>query len=900
MQDLCLTSGLLLYTGRAGPLFHRILFVVLCAAAAPAAAQTGSSHGGPVVHVIRTATPIVVDGRLDEEVWLRAPAAANFTQREPDEGKPATEQTELRIAYDEAALYVGVRLNDSQPSKIARQLARRDRESECDSFTIFLDPHHDHLTGAAFAVTAVGVQLDSTIYNDSWTDDSWDAVWESAVKIDDKGWSLEMRIPYSQLRFPRAEHHTFGINAARYIQRKSERDWLVYVPKTESGLASRFGHLEGLDGISPQRTVELLPYAVSRAEFVAPSHGDPFNDGSRLFGGTGLDLKYRLSSNLSLDGTINPDFGQVEVDPAVVNLTAFETFFEEKRPFFIEGANIFSNFGRSGSNNFWGFNRSEPLLFYSRRIGRSPQGSADGDFVDRPTSTTILGAAKLTGKTKRGWSIGLLEAVTGREDAHVLINSLRQEVEVEPLTNYLVGRVRRELGPRASVGLLTTAVDRNLRTDALRDGLPSQAYVGGVDGHYFLDAKKDWVITGSIAGSHVAGGRAAISHLQEAPQRYYQRPDAPHLGLDPNATSLNGWTGSANLNRNSGVHGINAAIWAVSPGFESGDAGFSFNSDRAGTHLVYTWKNPKVNRFTRERFVAIAKFYTWNFAREIQTDGLIAFSSIQFKNYWSLFGSGLYFRHAQDDRGTRGGPSMLSPRTGGGSISLESDSRKRVSIGFNANLDGNEFGGSSYNAGLNIRYRPMTSLDISSGPSLTRNHQLAQYVDTIIDPVAAATFGSRYLFATLDQKEFNLQTRVNYILSPKVSFQLYMQPLVSVGAYDQFKELARPRTFDFDEFGRDTGLLAYDAAARRYTVGPGDGGTPFSFNNPDFNFKSLRLNAIFRWEWKLGSAMYFVWTEQRQDDAHPGQFAFRRDVRRTFAAPANDVILVKIAYWFQR
>jgi Domain of unknown function (DUF5916) len=315
---------------------------------------------------------------------------------------------------------------------------------------------------------------------------------------------------------------------------------------------------------------------------------------------------------------------------------------------------------------------------------------------------------------------------------------------------------------------------------------------------------------------------------------------------------------------------------------------------------VYVWHNPKVNRFARDRFIILAKFYTWNFAREIQTDGLIGFNRIQFKNYWTLFGSGLYFRRAQDDRLTRGGPSMLSPTAGSGSISLESDSRKRISVGLQANLDGNEYGGSSVNTSVNIRYRPMASLDISSGPSFSRNHQLAQYVATFQDAAATATYGSRYVFATLDQKEFNLQTRVNYVISPKISFQVYMQPLVSVGAYGRFKQLTTPRTFDFSQYGRDSGLLAYSPITDQYSVAPGDGGTPFSFSNSDFNFKSLRLNAIFRWEWRPGSAMYFVWTEQRQDDTNPGRFAFRRDLHRTFSAPANDVILFKIAYWFQR
>ena len=866
-----------------------------------ASAQQGTKQHGavPVVQAMRATSSIAVDGRLDDEVWLKAPASTEFTQREPEEGKPGSERTELRVAYDDTALYIGARLHDRESARIARQLSRRDGQAEADVFALFLDPHHDHLTGAMFAVSAAGVQADATIFNDSWQDESWDAVWESAVRIDEEGWTLEMRVPYSQLRFPSADRHTFGINAMRYIQRKNERAWLVHVPKTESGLASRLGHLEGIEGVSPRRSVELLPYVVSRGEFIAPdSSDDPFNDGARGFAGAGVDLKYRLSSNLSLDGTINPDFGQVEVDPAVVNLTAFETFFEEKRPFFIEGANTFSNFGRTGSNSFWGFNRAEPMIFYSRRIGRSPQGPADGDFVDRPSASTILGAAKLTGKTRSGWSVGLLDAVTGRERAKTRTGGGAGEAEVEPLSNYLVGRAQREAG-RLGVGFLATAVNRDLRAPALRSYLPAQSYVGGADGHYYLNGKRDWVVTGRIAASTVTGSTDAIARLQSSSQRYFDRPDAGHVAFEPDATTLRGWTGSVNLNRQSGVHGVNAALWGVSPGFDSSDAGFNFSSDRAGMHVAYRWRNPKVNRFARERFIAVAKWYTWNFARELQGDGIHMFGNVQLKNYWTIFANAALFRDVQDDRGTRGGPSMLSPGARGGSIGVESDSRKRISLGVNVNSYSNSVGGSTFGTGLNIRYRPLASLEISAGPSYDRNRNVAQYVGTFADPAAEPTFGSRYVFAMLKQREASLTTRVNYVLSPKMSLQIYLQPLISVGRYDGFKELALPRTFDFVRYGADAGTIAHDAAGRSYEVTPG-GGAPFTFSDPDFNFKSLRLNAIYRWEWRPGSALYLVWTEQREDQARPGEFAFRRDLGSTFRAPADDVLMFKMVYWFQR
>ena len=886
-------------------MWRRVAFVVVAtsALAAPSSGQqTPAAHGPvPIVQAFRATAPIVIDGRLDDEAWLRATAATEFIQRDPEEGKPVSEQTELRVAYDDGALYIGARMRDREPVRIARQLARRDQEGEADAFSLYLDPHHDHLTGAVFSVSAAGVQSDATIYNDSWSDGTWDAVWESATRIDEDGWIAEMRIPFSQLRFPAADRHTFGINAMRYIQRKNERAWLAHVPKTESGLASRLGHLEGLEGVSPRRTLELLPYVVSRAEFIAPaSDRDPFNDGARMFAGTGVDLKYRFSSNLSLDGTINPDFGQVEVDPAVVNLTAFETFFEEKRPFFIEGANIFGDFGRTGSNNFWSFNRAEPLIFYSRRIGRSPQGSVDAEFVETPTATTILGAAKVTGKTRHGWSLGMLEAVTGREYAKTVTDTAHGEREVEPLSNYFIARAQREIGRRAAVGVIATAVNRDLREPSLGETLPAQSYVAGVDGHFYLDAKRDWVINGRIAGSYLRGSTDAITRVQESSQRYFDRPDATYVEVDPAAMDLGGWTGSINVNRQSGVHVVNAALWAVSPGFDSSDAGFTFKSDRGGMHAVYSWRNPKVNWFSRERFLAVAKFYAWNYGREKQADGTFFIGHVQFKNYWSMFSNAYYFNDTQSDTETRGGPSMLSPASYGGSFGVDTDSRKRLSFGANVNTNQSDLAGSRIGFGLNMRYRPSSSLEVSIGPGFDRTRTIAQYVGTFDDPVMTATYGSRYVFGFLRQRELSIQTRVNYVLSPKISLQVYMQPLVSVGDYEEFKELARPRTFEFTRYGQDGGTLTYDSNRGRYTVQPGDGGAPFEFDDPDFNFKSLRLNAIFRWEWRPGSAMYLVWTEQREDLANPGRFDFGRDISRTFRAPADDVLMFKIAYWFQR
>lgn len=875
--------------------------------AAPCAAQgqapSGTARSVPSLRAERVTMPILLDGRLDEPAWSSAPAATDFKQHNPNEGQPATEQTEIRVLYDDQALYIGARMHDRDPQKIKRRLSRRDDyDADADWLTIYLDPHHDHLTGAQFQVTAAGSLSDAAIYNDTWTDESWDGVWDTKVSVDADGWAAEMRIPFSQLRFSSGAHQTWGLNVERYIRRKNESDWWELVLKKDTGLASRMGHLEGLDDIPSHRHLDLLPYATTRVELIQPSPGDPFNSGRRYFGAGGIDLKWGLTSSLTLDGTLNPDFGQVEVDPAVVNLTAFETYYDEKRPFFLEGSNIFGNFGRSGSNSFFGFNRVNPDLFYSRRIGRAPQGSADGTFVDQPNSTTILGASKLTGKTAGGWSIGLLDAVTGREFAHVDNGGARSDVEVEPLTNYLVGRVKRDIGKRASFGVLFTGVERDLRAASLKDLLDTHAYTFGADGHVLFGPKKDWVITGSLAGSRLQGSPGSILRLQTNPARYYQRPDASHVTVDPNATTLAGWDGQLNLNKNSGNVMVNASLWGVSPGFEPNDLGFMMTADRAGSHAALTWTKPNPDRWTRERTLVVAKWWTWNFARELQGDGTFMNARATLLNYWDLNGTFHYTRSTFDDRLTRGGPSARRPADWNVAFGADSDSRKRVGLEWNAGYSRDEAGGFSSDLSMSVAIKPSSSLTISTGPEISHGHTIAQYVTTTPDPVAVSTFGKRYVFSDLDETQVLMTTRVNFIFTPKASLQVYAQPLLATGRYWGFKELARPRTFNFLRYGTDAGTLAYDAAKDVYTADPDGPGSaaPFSFANPNFNFKSLRVNAIFRWEWRLGSTLFVVWTQQRQDYANPGDFAFGRDISSLFQAHADNIFAVKLAYWLTR
>jgi hypothetical protein len=877
--------------------------VLACLATVDARAQQPPAATPAVreFHATRTARPPTIDGNLTDEAWSQAAVVSGFTQLDPDEGQPATERTEIKILYDDNALYIAARLFDHDPKLIGRRLSTRDGDGDNDRITLTLDPMHDHLTGVMFRVSAANVQTDAVIFNDTWDDWSWNAVWQSQVSVDSEGWAVEMRIPLSQLRFPTADKQTWGINVERYIRRKNENSWLEMVPKKDNGRASRMVHLVGMDGLKPSRRLELLPYTAGRAEYVAPaSLANPFNDGSRVFGSAGLDMKYGVTTNLTVDATVNPDFGQVEVDPAVVNLSAFETFFEEKRAFFLEGAQIFNNFGRSGATDFWGFNNSEPQYFYSRRIGRSPQLQPDSEFADPPTATTILGAAKLTGKTTRGWSIGLLEAITDTEKAPTQTAFVRGEAVVEPMANYAVVRLQRDIGRRAGVGILSTMVNRRRNTPVVNATLPGSAFVAGTDAYLFLDADRDWVVNGSIAGSRVNGSTAAVSRLQQAPQRYYQRPDASHLALDPNATTLSGFSGRVNLNRNGGLVRVNASLWGVSPGWESNDLGFHSNGDRAGAHGVILWRNVTPGRVLRSRNIWVAKAWTWNFARELQSDFIGSNASLTFMNYWSAGAAVFANRRSLEDRLTRGGPMAASPAGVDVNGYVNSDDRKPLSANFNWGVHEDAAGGWGRNVGVTFNLKPASSLWFSIGPEWNRSYGFAQYVRSVDDPTATSTLGGRYVFGGIDQWQLAMTTRARVIFSPHASLQVYMQPLLATGDYSGFKELARPRTYDFVEYGQTAGSLTFDPFTRIYTADPdGDAGVApsFSFTDPDYNFKSLRLNAVFRWEFRPGSNFYAVWTRQQQDLSNPGRFAPGRDARAMFAAPGDDIVLFKVAYW---
>ena len=864
----------------------------------------------PAMVAVRVARPPVIDGRLDDPAWQMATPLTDFRQSDPDEGKPVSESTEVRVVYDQDAIYIGARLFDREPAKIARQLGRRDAFTQSDDFRVLLDSYHDHRTAFRFDVNPLGVKHDLVFGDDGqFADNSWDPVWEVATTIDSLGWTAEYRIPFSQLRFSSAPQQVWGVRFVRTILRKNEFSFWPFILKTESGFVSRFAHLLGLRDIPAPRRLELLPYAVSRGTSPPGSAwGNPLDRRADFFGGAGLDLKYGVTSNLTLDGTVNPDFGQVDVDPAFVNLTAFEQFLPERRPFFVEGASIFSYGATSSFLRFGG----TPQVFYSRRIGRPPTGAyttaaTPGGFADLPDYTTLAAAGKLTGRTG-GWSVGVLDALTPVEHATWEDTSgLRSRVAAGPLTNFFVGRLKRDWRGVTGLGVMATALNRSLAAGAATT-LRREAYFAGVDGFHRW-RHNDYSTAASVSFAYVAGDPPAIQAAQLASSRYYARPDARRLHYDPSRTSLSGVSADWFLNKDGGSTNWALGASTTTPGYEVNDLGFQTRVDRisGAAFLGHRWTKP--GKVFRSSSLAASVGPSWNYDGDAIQKSYSASAFGQFLNFWGVSVFLNFSDRAMDDRLTRGGPVAGKPRGWSTGFSAFTDSRKAVTASLFPTVSWNNAGGNFLFLGADVTLKLSAAAALEFTPSYTAAHTVAQYVTAVTDPTAAATYGRRYVFGALDQRSVDATARFNLTLSPTLSLQLYAQPFTFAGDYGGFKELAAPRTFDFVIYGRDAGstesVAATDPAGRpsAYQVDPDGAGPapPFTFGNPDFRTRSLQVKTVVRWEYRPGSTLYFVWTQSRGAFApYDPSFDAGKDLgdlllyRR--GRPTN-VLLVKANYW---
>jgi hypothetical protein len=717
-------------------------------------------------------------------------------------------------------------------------------------------------------------------------------VWDVATSIDADGWVAEFRIPFSQLRFPAAEEHNWGFNVVRVVSRLNEESHWHLMPKGDQSVVSRFGDLSGLRGISPPRRIELLPYMAATSAFAPEEDGNPFATGSDYSGRAGADLNIGVTSNLTLSATINPDFGQVEADPAVVNLSAFETFYPEKRPFFNEGIDVFRFPILLGD----GDNANEQLL-YSRRIGRAPQGSADsrGGYAEAISQTTILGAGKLSGKTPSGWTVGLLGALTAEEEADVVDaggNTFRDVVE--PRSTYVVGRLAKDFrGGLTQVGFFGTAVNRSLPDNL--SWLRSSAYTAAFDGtHRFAD--DTYAIDGWVVGSYVRGSPEAIDRTQRSSARYYQRPDNDYVTYDPTRTSLTGLAGQFVVSKRRGDRFVGATGFDTrTPGFEVNDAGFQREADRtiqfAWAQLRWLDPGPVFRRVSWN----FNQFTVWNWGFDRMGSGGNMNAHAQFHNYWNASIGVNYNQGALSTDALRGGPAFKTPYNMNGWGGVYTDSRKDIYGGVNFSwwVQPESDSWSLY-LGPRVTWRAASNMSFSFSPRLSNQYDSWQYLGKV-----TAVGDEHILFGKLRQTTMATTFRGNVTFTPTMSLQLYAEPFVSTGDYQGYRQVADPRgaTFAdrFDDFGPDRLIQTGDEIAIDFDR---DGVGDYDVGNPDFTFFSFRSNVVLRWEYLLGSTLFLVWQHGRFGINENGDFQFGSALDELFEQPSENTFVVKVNYWF--
>lgn len=886
-------------------------------AATPSSSDTHAAHAIPVPTAVATrrSGPIALDGKLDDAAWQSAPPITQFTQFDPDEGTAPSQRTEVRILYDDNALYVGATMYDTEGrAGIRTRLVRRDNDFDSDYFQLVIDGYHDHLSRAFFVVNPSGSKQDQIGVGTSCCDSGWDPVWEAETRINDSSWVAEIRIPFNQLRYSADSVQTWGFQIRRWIQRRQEEDDWSFWHKNESGGPSRFGHLTGLAIAKPARHVELLPYVASSARSIEAERGDPFNYGVKPSARVGADIKYLLTSNLTLDATINPDFGQVEVDPAVVNLSAFETSFSEKRPFFVEGSGVF---GFGGFNCYFCSNVSSMSAFYSRRIGRSPTGAplayAAGKYVNMPDASTIIGAAKITGRTSNGYTVGILNAVTNRENAQLrLADGSSASQIVEPLTNYFVGRLKKDyLGGQLVVGGIATSVLRQMDT-VFAPRLTDHAEFYGSDLVY-TTRDRVYSLTANAGLSAIHGDSRAILARELNSTHYFQRPDrgAGSGGLlsnrlDSTATSMVGLGAYARVAKGAGSWLWEAALNVRTPGFENNDLAFLTRADYVwyNANVMRVWQKP--TRWYRNWTLIAGGQQQRNFEGDLTDRQAQIYAQTTTPQFWNV--STFYIWHPAliDDRLLRGGPDVTRPGTSYSELDVSTDSRKRVVFSINSSYSSNVRGGWGTSLGTTANYRPSSNVSVSFGPSWNNSSSLLQYLTSVNDATDAAFYGRRYVLSGLKQQQLALDTRLNVTFSPRMTLELYAQPFFASGHYAQFKEFTAPRSANFVTFGTDVGSVTVvrdsAGAIARYTIdADGTGASaPFSFGNPDFTQRSLRGNAVFRWEYHPGSVLYVAWTHSRFSQDGNGALDFTRERDALLAAHPDNILLVKASWWIPR
>lgn len=866
-----------------------LLFTLNINSYSNAALPSDTARGDGLVKPLRiynttrlTAEKPVIDGVLNDRCWETGEWVTDYIQWIPKEGAKASQPTFLKILYDDKNVYIAIRAVDHEPNKIHRKSGRRD-EFNGDIVGVCFDSYHDRRTGFEFDVTAAGQKMDALLTNPTNSDLNWNAVWQGKTAMEDSAWTVEMEIPLSQLRYSGDDEQVWGMHAWRWIDRlQEESDWEPQ-SSTGPGMLYLFGEIHGIKGLKKSRRFELMPYALGKLETFHKDAANPFaKTGRKASGNIGLDAKIGVSSNFTVDMTVNPDFGQVESDPSVMNLTAFETFYEEKRPFFLEGRNIFN------------YDFDDVSIFYSRRIGHTPTNKPDlgtNEYLDFPNNTTILSAEKFSGKTAKGLSVGVMHSLTNTEYGTLNTLGSDQKFTAEPLTNYVVARVQKDFNQSNTVlGGIFTSTNRFIKSTDV-DFMNRNAFTGGLDLLHYWKNKK-YYVDARVIGSSINGNAKAITDLQTSSARYYQRPDANYVHLDSSLTQLSGLGGKVKIGKGSGLWRYSTEVSWRTPGLDLNDIGYMQTADQIKQkNSVSYFVNKPVGIF-RTYSLGLNQENYWDFGLNHLSSGVTANTYFEFLNNWAFSPAISYYGSGLDDKILRGGSSMKMPSNVAVYLYARTDFSRPVyffvsnSFSFAGNNQAKTF---SLQPGIGSQ--PFSALKFTLNLNYATNTDELQYIDT-----KTVNSAPRYIFGTIDQKTLGFTFKLDYIITPEISLQYYGSPFASVGKYKDFKNITKPKDANYNSRFQ---LIHPVLNGTDLNVDEnGDNAPEYSFSNPNFNFYQFRSNLVFRWEFRPGSQFYLVWSSDRTGDPSPKIYGLGDMGNRISNTFPTNIFLIKFNYWF--
>lgn len=823
-----------------------------------------------VYFAARTQTKPKIDGKLDDDCWQKTGTwDGDFIQQQPHQAAPPSQETEIKILYDDKYLYFGFICHDNEPEKMDPILGRRDQMNG-DVTGIAIDSYNDNQTAFEFNLTAAGQKIDLMHLGEYGWDFEWNAVWDGKTTIGDSAWYAEMRIPFTQIRFSNEDEHVWGMHIWRWINRLQEESEWKLIPVDAPAMVYIFGELRGIKDIPYKRNFEVMPYV--KGKYISQS------ENNENFG-AGIDGKMGVTSDFTLDYTINPDFGQVEADPSVLNLTSYEVFYDEKRPFFLEGKSILE------------YNAANDLVYYSRRIGHAPgyyPDVSENETLSLPENTSILNALKFTGKNKKGLSLGVVNSMTAKENATIYSGDESRKEAVEPFTNYFVGRLKQDFNKGSTtIGGIATSTIRNIKDEQL-EYLADKSFVGGLDFEHNWKNRK-YFVNGKSFFSSINGSEESISRLQRSSPHLYQREDAKHLEYNSSLTTLQGWGGEINAGKRSGILRITGNVDWRSPGVDLNDMGYMWQADyiKQETHFIYNINKPK--GILLRYYLMLEQGHTWSFGGENLLDKIDATAKFTYKNYWlTTFDFYRKFNEV-DTRQLRGGPSLRMDGENVGGFIFQTNSSKDLVFATKLYFLRNDDKISLRNSyDFSLSWLINDNFSISTITGFSNEVDNSQYVkQTEVEQK------KEYVVGKIDRETLYTTLRIEYFITPELSLQYYGSPYASIGKYDSYRKVNISKSKDLSERYSPLTISGDNLIDEK-----GNGYLDFTTENPDFNFQEFRSNFVLRWEYKTGSAFYFVWTNTSSNYESVYNPSVIKSLKSLSNLEAQNAFMIKFSYWF--